>query len=237
MVKSRTMGVTGEKVAKKAPDGSLYFLRRFLRRPRHVASIWPSSRFLTKRMFHGLDLSSGDLLVEYGPGTGAFTVEVERMRARGLQVRYLGVEKDPGMYKFLVRRFPQLDFELGDAADVVDICRARQLPPAAAVISGLPLIFIDRATLELIFAGTSRSLEPGGVFRTFSYVHSYPSPKAAELRELMAGTFEQFDLGTPVLRNLPPALVLTGRIPRLAEQQGNLELALAPVSEQSFPGG
>lgn len=213
-----------------ALDDALYFLRRFLRQPRDVASIWPSSKHLTERMFADLALESGDVVLEYGPGTGSFTVEVERLRASGVNVRYLGIEKDPGMHAFLVRRFPDLDFELGDAADVAALCQARHLPRAAAVISGLPLIFLDRPTLEGIFAGTAQSMKPEGVFRTFSYVHSYPTRSAGELRELMAACFEDYSLGTPVVRNLPPAFVLTGRCPRLAEAPAAVDFALAPLS-------
>lgn len=188
-------------------------------------------------MFADLDLTHGDVLLEYGPGTGSFTVEVARMRRDGVDIRYLGIEKDPGMYQFLVRRFPELDFVLGDAADVAEICQARKLPRAAAVISGLPLIFLDRRALEGILAGTGRCLTREGTFRAFSYVHSYPSRSAAELRELMSLCFESYQLGTPVMRNLPPAFVLSGRSPRAAEAPAELELALAPVSDQGYSGG
>lgn len=218
-------------MSNSAFDDSVYFLRRFLREPRHVASVWPSSRHLTARMFEGIELGSGDVLLEYGPGTGSFTMEVARMRREGIDVRYLGIEKDPGMYRFLVHRFPELDFVLGDAADVALICRTHRLPPAAAVLSGLPMVLIDHPTLESIFAGTGECLATGGVFRTFSYVHSYPSRAAAELRDLMDLCFESYDLSTPVLRNLPPAFVLTGRGPRTAEAPAELELALAPGSD------
>lgn len=223
-------------MSKQSFDDSVYFLRRFLRQPRHIASVCPSSRHLTARMFDGIELRSGDLLVEYGPGTGSFTVEVERMRQRGIDVHYLGVEKDPGMYRFLLRRFPNLDFVLGDAADIVDICRERGLPKATAVLSGLPMLFIDRPTLECIFSGTGQCLTRDGVFRTFSYVHSFPSRGAAQLRDLMDLCFESYDLSAPVLRNLPPAFVLSGRRPRTMEAPMELELALARVPEQGFSG-
>jgi phospholipid N-methyltransferase len=59
---------------------AVYFFRRFLRNPRGVASLVPSSRFLTAAMFAGLPLSDGDVIVEFGPGTGAFTREVRRLR-------------------------------------------------------------------------------------------------------------------------------------------------------------
>jgi phosphatidylethanolamine/phosphatidyl-N-methylethanolamine N-methyltransferase len=226
VVAGRSVGVI---VSRKPIDDSLYFLRRFLRRPRHVASIWPSSRYLARQMFRDLDLKTGDLVLEYGPGTGAFTVEVARLRRIGIGLRYLGIEKDPGMHDFLVHRFPDLDFVLGDAADVVEICSGYDLPPAAAVISGLPLMFIDRASLLGIFSGTSACLRADGVFRTFSYAHSYPTRLAGELRDLMTRCFEECHVSAPVLRNLPPALVLSGRAPRTSAQPARIDAALASL--------
>jgi phospholipid N-methyltransferase len=165
-------------------------------------------------MFCGLDLASGDVVLEYGPGTGAFTLEVERLRRDGIKLRYLGVERDPGMYQYLTRRFPELEFALGDAVDALALCEARGFPAASAVISGLPLILMTHRVVHGIFAATRDCLRPDGVFRTFSYVHSYPSRRAGELRELMQDSFEEYELSRPVVRNLPPAFTLTGRIPR-----------------------
>lgn len=194
-------------------EDSLYFLKRFIRGPRQVASVWPSSRFLAREMFADLNLGDGDVVVEYGPGTGAFTREVERLIQAGRGIRYLGVEKDPGMHDFLEARFPELDFALGDARDVLAHCADRNLPPATAVISGLPLILFGRPTVEAIVDATGRCLRPDGVFRTFSYVHSYPTRGADDLRQVMFEYFQHFELSRPVIRNLPPAMTLTGRSP------------------------
>ena len=194
-------------------NDSLYFLKRFLKGPKQVASVWPSSRYLTRQMFADLQLADGDVVVEYGPGTGAFTGEVLRLRDSGVDVRYLGVEKDPGMHAFLKDRFPGLDFVHGDAVDVEAHCQSRGLPKARVVISGLPLIFFDWSVMRDIVHATSASLQADGVFRTFSYVHSYPTRGAQDLRELMRECFESFSLSRPVLRNLPPAFALSGSIP------------------------
>ncbi|MEE4360973.1 MAG: hypothetical protein V2I63_05545 [Pseudomonadales bacterium] len=220
---------------KQAFAEALYFLRRFVHSPRQVASVWPSSRFLAERMFAGLELENGDVVVEFGPGTGAFTVEVERLQNAGLGIRYLGIEKDPGMHAFLVRRFPQLDFELADASDVVEVCQRRGLPPVTAVISGLPLILLERPTLERIFSGTGQCLKQQGVFRTFSYAHSYPSRSAAQLRALMERCFDEFEQSAPVVRNLPPAFVLTGTRLRRVEEQADTIRPMIPVAEPLLP--
>ena len=74
-----------------------YFLQRFVRSPKHIASVWPSSRYLTAQMFDGLRLGHGDVVVEYGPGTGSFTLEVQRLLESGVNIRYLGVEVDDAL--------------------------------------------------------------------------------------------------------------------------------------------
>lgn len=191
-----------------------YFLARFFRRPKHIASVLPSSRFLTAQMFRDLALGDGDVVLEYGPGTGSFTVEIERLRQRGVRLRYLGIENDPGMHQYLCRRFPGLEFELGDAADAQEICAARGFPPATAIISGLPLIMMNGRAQGRILDAARACLRPDGVFRTFSYVHSYPSRRAGYLRGLIKQYFDVYELSRPIVRNLPPAFTLTGRIPR-----------------------
>ena len=195
-------------------EDDLFFLRRFLRSPKEVASVWPSSRFLAERMFAGLDLATDDVVIEYGPGTGSLTQQVSLLQAEGIDVRYLGIERDPGMYTMMKRRFPELDFVRGDAADVFEYAARRGLPPAKAVISGLPLILMDYSVMRSIVAATAKVLADDGEFRTFSYVHSYPSKGGRELRGLIDTHFEEYRLGRPVIRNLPPAFALSGRSPR-----------------------
>ncbi len=197
---------------------NLYFLKRFLQSPRNVASVLPSSRFLSQQMVQDLDWQPDDVVVELGPGTGAFTPDILAQAPAGQRIRYLGIEKDPGMHAFLTRRFPQLDFALGDAADLAQHLAARELPPAAAIISGLPLIFFGSPDMQRVLRSCRANLRPGGVFRTFSYVHSYPRPSAAELRHMIGEHFEALTMSRPILLNLPPALTLTGRVP---QSQGN----------------
>lgn len=195
-------------------DDDLFFLRRFLRSPKQVASVWPSSRYLAERMFAGLDLETDDVVIEYGPGTGSLTQQVSLLQAEGVDVRYLGIERDPGLFTMMKRRFPDLEFVRGDAADVVEHAARRHLPPARAVISGLPLILMEHSLIRRIIGATAEVLADNGEFRTFSYVHSYPSKGAGEVRELIDTHFEEYRLGRPVIRNVPPAFALSGRNPR-----------------------
>jgi phospholipid N-methyltransferase len=162
-------------------------------------------------MFQGLQLRSGDAILEYGPGTGAFTVAVEQLRQSDIDVKYLGIERDQGMYRHLLKRFPDLDFELGDVADVSSICAKYDFPAARLVVSGLPLIYMGQS-LDQLLQDTRGCMREDGVFRTFSYVHCYPLKSANRVRGAMRKVFDRSGVSAIVMKNVPPALVLNGTI-------------------------
>jgi phosphatidylethanolamine/phosphatidyl-N-methylethanolamine N-methyltransferase len=188
---------------------SMYFLGKFLRDPKRVASIVPSSRWLAEAMVRNLELEPGDVVLEYGPGTGSMTQVLDRKIGRG--VRYLGIERDPGFFDVLTQRFPHLRFHRGSVEHVAQILHLDGLPRPKAIISGLPFVSMRPAVMRSILEATRNVLRKDGVFRTFTYVNAYPMPGARRLRELMAELFGEFTSSRPILRNVPPAIVLTGR--------------------------
>ncbi len=198
-----------------------YFAGRFLRSPGSIGAILPSSSGLRERMFTGLPIGAADPVLEFGPGTGAFTVKIDAQRRAGIPTPYLGIERDQGMYQRLVRRFPALDFVLGDIADVLRICREQKFPPAASVISGVPFFFMRAGTLEAVLADTSACMRPGGMIRTFSYLHCYHTRPGIRLRRALAGVFEDTGPQGYVFSNLPPAVVLGGRAPGRSSRKVN----------------
>ena len=55
------------------PDSRFAFLQGFLKRPREVGSIIPSSRFLERRIVRSAGVEDTGIIVELGPGTGGTT--------------------------------------------------------------------------------------------------------------------------------------------------------------------
>ena len=187
----------------------LHFLATFLRRPFHVGSLWPSSAKLAAEMIAGVTLAEGDVVVEYGPGTGPMTMALARQMPIG--VRFLGIERDAGFFDLLGKRFPRLEFVRGSAEDVGTFLAARKLPRAKLIVSGLPFATMPHEVQQRIVAATKRALADDGVFRTFAYVHAYGSRSAKQFRDFMQDSFGNFSRSRPVLLNMPPAYVLTYR--------------------------
>lgn len=195
--------------ATTATSRGLFFFKRFLQNPREVGALCPSTRHLAAAMIHGLDLRSDDVVVEYGVGTGSFTPTIAELVHRTEGARYLGIEREQGFVDILRERFPRLTFANAQVEEVEHLLREQSMKAPRAILSGLPLILLP--TMEEIVRTTERVLAPGGEFRTFSYLQSYPTPAAGRLRRLMKSTFAEFSISRMVLRNFPPAFVLRGR--------------------------
>jgi len=200
--------VTANKtVTKKRPirDG-LGFFGTFLGKPGSVGAVLPSTRYLSRALVGRLELKPGELIVEYGPGTGPVTAVIREHLPPG--AKYLGIELEPRFHRILTQRYPEYPFHLGSAGDVVKILRERGLPRPARIISGLPFASLPPAVQDEVIQGIVDSLLPGGDFRTFQYVHAYGMRAAKRFRQLMAQRFSNFERIGPVIRNVPPAFVL-----------------------------
>jgi phospholipid N-methyltransferase len=187
-------------------DG-LGFLGAFLRNPTSVGAVAPSSRYLARALVGRIDHLAGQLLVEFGPGTGPMTAVIQDLLPA--DARYLGIEINPAFHTILQQRFPKLDFHLGSAADIQSILQQRHLPRPARIVSGLPFASLPAKVQDAVIAGIVQSVRgTNSDFRTFQYVHAYGLRSARRFRDAMAERFEHFERMGPILRNIPPAYVL-----------------------------
>jgi phospholipid N-methyltransferase len=187
-----------------------WFLRKFLRAPGHVASFWPSSRWLAAAMVRDLVLPPGSAVLELGPGTGPFTAAITA-HLRPAPGCYLGIDRDPEFVAVLRSRFPAFEFCCDDVARLAELLAARAHLRPGVVLCGLPLVSMPVPVVDRLLQQVAGLLPPGGVFRTFSYVHTMANPASWKLRARMRGFFGAFAVHGPVLRNVPPALVFEGR--------------------------
>ena len=189
---------------------SATFVTNFLRNPRQVGAIWPSSSGLGRAMLADAPMPLQGTVVELGPGTGSFTRIIRRHMAP--QARYLGIERDARFVGLLREqtRFAQMRFAHGSAEHIEELLAAEGLGKADLIISGLPLILMPQPVMESIVAQAAKVVAPGGAFHTFSYLHSRPLPSTNRLRGLMREHFDTFAISDPVWRNVPPAFVYRG---------------------------
>ena len=73
-------------------------------------------------MLAPIDFAAARTIVEFGPGTGAFTREIAARLAPGC--RYLGIELNETFVRELAAEFPRLTFVQGSVVDLDQILSA-----------------------------------------------------------------------------------------------------------------
>ncbi len=182
---------------------------RFLRSPRTVGALTASSRALAVAMVEGIDLQQPGHIVELGPGTGVFTAAIaERL---GKDTRFLAVDIDPAFVREIRRRWPSIECVCASAERLDELVVAREMFPVNHIVSGLPFVSLPPQMTRQILQTVEAVLQPGGTFTTFQYLHGYGLPQAGSFRRAMTARMGVEPITRLVVRNVPPALVLTWR--------------------------
>ncbi|MBM3264835.1 MAG: hypothetical protein FJY97_15605 [candidate division Zixibacteria bacterium] len=189
------------------PHPLFVFFQVMLRNPVSVSAVAPSSQELARAMIHGLDLSSGGSLIELGPGTGALTTQIHRILPTA--GAYLGIELEEKFVRVLRTRFPDLRFVQDTVAKAHRVHADSGLTPPQIIISGLAISTLPDSVQEAFIVNIDRLMTPGSVFRMFQYVHAYPMRSSARFRRRMDELFPVYHRSRVVLKNIPPAFVLT----------------------------
>lgn len=193
-------------------------MREFVKSPNRTGALAPSSRWLANCAVSPVPERGDPVVVELGPGTGAFTAAIDRrLRGRG---HHLAVELNSEFAKRLSGRFPDLDIAVSDAAHLPDLLASRGLTGADVIVSGLPWASFPHQLQHDLVGVIGRCLAPGGAFTTFAYTTFSWYPPARRFRGLLGASFEEVIIGQTIWRNLPPALVYTARRPRMPVSVG-----------------
>jgi phosphatidylethanolamine/phosphatidyl-N-methylethanolamine N-methyltransferase len=187
------------RASKRPPrlDDEVRFLRSWIEKPLHVGAVMPSGRLLARTMAQYVDTRATGPVVELGPGTGAIT---SALIDHGVdQKRLVLIEYNPGFCALLRDRYPQAKIVQGDAYRLRDTLWNVLSAPAAAVVSGLPLVTKPMMTRLRLIRDAFVALAPGAPFVQFTYSVAPPIPKS------LPGV--STEASERIWMNLPPARV------------------------------
>jgi phosphatidylethanolamine/phosphatidyl-N-methylethanolamine N-methyltransferase len=186
--------------SKASRRSKLFFLKQYLRNPFGTGGVAPSGRQLAKLMVSKLGPQPSEIIVELGPGTGAFTRE---LLAQGVEpTNLILVEFNKEFVKFLRGEFPAMRIVEGPAQDLPQLLKTLGQASVKKIISGIPLRSMKPAECRHIAMAVAAALKPGGIFVQFSYFKASPIPKAVAAEAGLAG-----QCAGGVLNNVPPAFV------------------------------
>jgi phosphatidylethanolamine/phosphatidyl-N-methylethanolamine N-methyltransferase len=186
-------------VAKKSLrlDDEVRFIRSWLEKPLDIGAVTPSSKVLARTMAGYVDPDVEGPVIELGPGTGPVT---EALVRQGVDpARLVLVEFNPMFCRLLRSRYPTATVVQGDAYRLRHMLGSLLRNPAAAIVSGLPLVTKPLKTRLRLINEAFALMHPGAPFIQFTYAVMSPIPQS--LSGVRAEASERIWL------NLPPARV------------------------------
>lgn len=178
-------------------DDEMQFLRSWIDKPLRTGAVMPSGKALARVMARYVDPLGTGPVIELGPGTGPVT---EAMVAQGVDpARLVLVEFNPDFCRLLRTRYPAATVVQGDAYRLRRLLENIVREPAAAIVSGLPLVTKPTRTRLRLISDAMAILSPGAPFVQFTYAMLPPIPKAL--------TGIKGEASELIWLNLPPARV------------------------------
>jgi phosphatidylethanolamine/phosphatidyl-N-methylethanolamine N-methyltransferase len=178
-------------------DDEMRFIRSWLEKPLAIGAVTPSGKVLARTMARYVDPNTSGPVVELGPGTGPVT---EALVEEGIDpARLVLIEFNPTFCKLLRARYPTATVVQGDAYGLRHLLGGMLQRPAAAVVSGLPLVTKPVGTRLRLLREALELLRPGAPFIQFTYGVVSPIPK--RLPGVRAEASER------IWKNMPPARV------------------------------
>jgi phospholipid N-methyltransferase len=175
------------------------FLRSFVRNPRQVGSIIPTSRRAVRAMLDLVDLERARCVVEMGAGTGPHTREV--LARLGPDATFLAFEIDPVLAEGLERELddPRLQVVNDTAENVESYLNGRR---ADIVVSAVPFTSLPEKVRHGLLNAGRDCLADDGTMLVLQY-----SPF---MRSQLQRTFESVEWRL-VPFNVPPAFLFACR--------------------------
>ncbi|MEO6589487.1 MAG: rRNA adenine N-6-methyltransferase family protein [Pyrinomonadaceae bacterium] len=186
---------------------NIEFLQAFIKNPLKVGAITPSSPELARQMLKGIKPDENNIILELGVGTGAITKVIEEVVPD--EKSYLGVELDGNLVNSLNVRFPRMKILRGNACELDKIHKKSNLGKVSYIISCLPFVSMPNDVGEKILSEIENFMEHGCMLRTFQYAHGFYMPSAIKLREFMRRRYGKSQKSPLIVKNVPPAYVLT----------------------------
>lgn len=147
-------------------NDKVVFVRSFLKDPKTMGAIYPSSKRLAKIMASYVIFAQNQLIVELGAGTGVIT---QAMLNRGIPAdRIIAIESSSDLVENFRIRFPKVKMIEGDASCLAELLK-NEIRPIGTIISGLPLRSLSKESKERILSTISSVLSSHGRYIQFTY--------------------------------------------------------------------
>jgi len=165
---------------------------------RSVGTVVPSSAFLGKKMYGNIDFSKAEVVVEFGPGCGAFTKDI--LAKINPNCTLILFETNTVFYNKLTTSIKDKRVIIlnKNAEQIGDLLAVENVGKADYIFSSIPLALIPKGVKRSILQNAVSNLKPNGKYIQFQY-------SLADYK-LLKKHFSRVRLKFTML-NFPPAFV------------------------------
>ncbi len=177
----------------------LTFLSAFIRNPKEVAAISPSSKYVINKIIKNVDFRNAKYMVEFGPGVGTVTKAI--LDNLSSDAKLICFETNSKFCSFLNKNIkdPRLAV-INDTAENLDLYMKKfNMPHADYIFSGIPFAWFNREIRRAIIKKTKDSLRKGGKFIVYQ---QYNLHLGKYLNECFDKTLRSIEF-----RNMPPTFI------------------------------
>lgn len=177
---------------------TLLLFKNFLKNPKEVGAIVPSSSFLTNEIIKNIDFNTAKIIVELGPGLGAFTKTILKNARHDAHIYCIEVNKE--FCSILRKEIPdkRLIIINEEAKNLSKILHKYKIKKAHCIVSGIPFLNFSDRQRKVVLNAITKSLSKNGIFILFQYTR--------DLAELLTQYFKSVSRKIVPL-NIPPAFV------------------------------
>lgn len=178
---------------------NLSFIKQYLKNPKTIGAIMPSSKYLAHKMIEDIDFNHSECIIEYGSGTGVFTEGLVKNKSE--DTKLLLFEYNEDFWKLLKDKFGNEKnvFIINDSCENIDTYLLKyNINNVDYIISGLPFASLPQKISEKILTKTRKVLKNDGNFITFQYT--------LLKKDFIKRYFKYIDLKRE-FKNIPPAYV------------------------------
>ena len=177
---------------------SLLHFSNFVKNPKEVGAVIPSSKFLTNKIISGIDFKKSKTIVELGPGLGTFTKVI--LKKAKPDAMLLCFEVSRKFCAYLTKNLidERLTVINASAEKLSSNLKKANLKEVDCIVSGLPFLNFSDSKKRKILNEAKNSLSSEGRFILFQYTN--------DLGEMLESHFSKVKRGFVPL-NMPPSFV------------------------------
>ena len=182
----------------------LNFALESIRKPISTGAVAPSSRFLVNKVIELAELHNAQSVVELGPGTGAFTEQIQHHVNDSASL--FALELNESVVKTTRKRCPRVRV-YHDAAENLPTYLANGALKCDRIITSLPWTIFEHHEQIHLLDTIASSLKPGGKFISIVYLGAKTRVRGRNFINSLPLHFKHVKRSNTEWRNIPPTQV------------------------------